>query len=49
MASFFEELFLTPTNSNDDIIRNDDTTNLIPSNLFITYDDNIPFNTSKLL
>jgi hypothetical protein len=49
MASFFEELFLTPTNSNDDIIRNDDTTNLIMSNLFITYDDNIPFNTSKLL
>ena len=49
MATFFEELFLVTTQNNDDIIQSDNITNLILSKLFITYDDNVPFNTSKLL
>jgi hypothetical protein len=49
MATFFEELFLVTTQNNDDVIQSDNITNLILSKLFVTYDDNVPFNTSKLL
>lgn len=48
MASFVEELCLTPSKNNDNIFRKDDVAYLF-STLFIMGDDNLPFNASQLL